>query len=578
MSQILKAMGIGVEIGDEASAQKLWSKWLNKFGYHPQQAFPDNITQGTNRVTYKGDAGASETGRKSTIVNHLFNPTYKTYTYYDLDSGIPLMTRTRGVTKGDLVAWAGIIGFRDVLGRRIPEKENPLKTTIVRTLNGKPIIKEIFRLNKVLERKGKSFRGNKPRGTKNPENPNEPWWEGLPIGADENTKEQWLESNYPEYHKWLVENLHQPLEAKETLQKLGMSKDKVEFLKIVDELTPPDLLQTVINKAIEMDNDKWHIVVLSNDTGHLRTLMMNAGFHELTDEVYAVLLNDKLSSFMQEALEAIGSKHGKLTGEKSSYYIRQIGGGDILKADWFNTLKVFDTPDKDDEEEEDPRRKITFVDPNIQEYDPDNIYDTISEPHMYDFCCDFMKETLLDVVKDSISTMTPSRLPDNLWNGSIEEMDCTQLNNWLDTNQDFIVIEPDNPEEIMALIKHKYGKHPGELLLSDIRDRLSIDGILKIRVDAERDILREGAKQGMTFTPPRTLAEVYEECLLSSRAWLEDPESELSDDLRGKYSKEGAVPGEVTLDEMHPDDRPQEAFIDWWERTKGKKRDRWRNR
>ena len=49
--ELLKGLGIGKEVGTEQTAQKLWMKFLGRFDYKPDQAFPDNMTKGTNRIT-----------------------------------------------------------------------------------------------------------------------------------------------------------------------------------------------------------------------------------------------------------------------------------------------------------------------------------------------------------------------------------------------------------------------------------------------------------------------------------------------------------------------------------------------
>ena len=45
--ELLKGLGIGKEVGTEQTAQKLWMKFLGRFDYKPDQAFPDNMTKGT---------------------------------------------------------------------------------------------------------------------------------------------------------------------------------------------------------------------------------------------------------------------------------------------------------------------------------------------------------------------------------------------------------------------------------------------------------------------------------------------------------------------------------------------------
>ena len=103
---LLKALGVGSERGSEEDAQKLWIEYLGDLGFKPDQAFPDNMTKGTDRVF-----GNVKTGRKTSIMHHIFNPTFYTRTYYDLEHGVPLYSRTKGVIskKSELVLWAGIV-------------------------------------------------------------------------------------------------------------------------------------------------------------------------------------------------------------------------------------------------------------------------------------------------------------------------------------------------------------------------------------------------------------------------------------------------------------------------------------
>ena len=229
MKALLKALGIGYEVGTEDEAQALWLGTLGKLGYKPQQAFPDNMTKGTDRLL-----GDPTIGRTTSVVDHVFKPRFITKTYYDLETGVPLYSRTKGVLSNpDLVIWAGIVGMRDVVGNRFPKSDDDKKTDIYReghpALGGKKQQPVMIEASKILSREGQPFTGEKP--------------DELPAFDSLDEQEAWLETNYPEYHKWLVENLHMPIEAQGNLDKLGVSKDRADLLRLVDKITPKNLIE-----------------------------------------------------------------------------------------------------------------------------------------------------------------------------------------------------------------------------------------------------------------------------------------------------------------------------------------------
>ena len=367
--ELLKGLGIGKEVGTEQTAQKLWMKFLGRFDYKPDQAFPDNMTKGTNRIT-----GNVKAGRKTSIVNHLFNPTFITYTYADLEHGIPLYTRTRGTTAGDLACWSGIIGMRDVVGNRFPTAD-PKKTEIRRkTEEGRSMVGETIRAIDILERKGEKFTGDMPPPQ---------WMDEFKSIAE---MEDWLQENYPEYQKWLVENLHQPIEAEGFLYDLNISKDRAAFVKRVEILIKkeyPDLFDKVLDDAVEFDNDIWQFVVLANKG--MIPHMVKRGFIPLekNDAFNRIINSSKTSNFVKEALKNVKSDGGKIS-ERSAYYIRLPNGttldeweatkekwmdtltneytgvnpmfDDIKKEDkkkWYDILKAPEYEDKDEEEQKD---------------------------------------------------------------------------------------------------------------------------------------------------------------------------------------------------------------------------------
>lgn len=332
MKALLKALGIGREFGTEAEAQKLWVDALGDLGYNPQQAFPDNMTNGTDRL-----AGDPVIQRKTSVIHHLFRPTFETKTYYDLDSGIPLYSRTKGVLGNpELVLWAGIIGMGDVLGNRFPQSDDDKKTEIYRrghpALGGKKQKPIMIEASKILSREGQPFTGKKPDSLRQNFNT-----------LDE--QEEWLETNYPEYHRWLVENLHMPIEAQSNLDKLGVTKDRADLLRKVTEITPKGLIETVINDAVKEDNNKWQIVLMANSA--MKAKVKDKGFINLfANDYYRTLMDsDEVSDYIKLAIEKINSKEGRVTGKYSEYFIRAPEGKTIQPkvSKWINKLKRSET-------------------------------------------------------------------------------------------------------------------------------------------------------------------------------------------------------------------------------------------
>lgn len=326
---ILKGIGIGREVGTEKTAQRFWMEFLAPYGFKPQQAFPDNMTMGTNR-----NAGDASIGRTTTVLNHLFEPKWVTYTYYDLEHGIPLYTRTVGETSGDLIIRGGLIGMRDVAGNRTPTK-NPLLTDIDRTRAS-----QVIRASKMLENAGGT--GNE-HAMNTMKKPPKGWINNFKT-AD--TQADYLENEYPEYHQYLVEYLHKPIEAKGILQDLKITKKNAQFVSLVEKLVReeyPDLVKEILSEATAMHPDKWHITVAANV--RLKPGLMRTGFKPITSDYMNELLSDKsgaVSDYIKMALGQINTRAGRLTGKDSEYFIRTPRGESIKpisKSAWLNTLR-----------------------------------------------------------------------------------------------------------------------------------------------------------------------------------------------------------------------------------------------
>ena len=348
---ILKAKAI--RVGSEEDAQQQWYKFLEPFGFEINQAFALNQDFGTDRVK-----GTPE--RKSTVMHHLFNPKYIAYTYYDTDNNIPLYTRTRGVVNKDLVVWAGLVGMYDVAGARFPSSD-PKKNIIRRKIDGKSTAKEIIRMHGILEREGKPFDGKMP-----PSN----WTYNLSTEE----QEDYLEENFPEYHKYLIENLHQPIEATDFLNELNVTKDRASFLSKVDKMVNqkyPDLRNQIWDDAVELDNSKYQIVIISNPK--VKSNVLSRGFKALTEDyLLDIQEHPNTPKTVKSALLKINSKQGELLGKNSEYFIRTPRGESIepiVKSVWLNNVRGSNMKDSwrdiikfkgrwdDDEDEKDKQGK-----------------------------------------------------------------------------------------------------------------------------------------------------------------------------------------------------------------------------
>ena len=313
--------------GTEQSAQLLFLDILEQYGFTRQQAFPDNYTKGTNRIT-------GTTTRDTSIMVNLFNPTLRTYTW--VEKGLPLLTRTKGEI-GNLVIWAGMIGLREVMKRK--PTSNILKTKVLRDYFKSKNMSFSEGLNQLEQKANTNAPANKPQWTRNPQSPNEPWPVGLPIGADEQTKEQFLTSHFPDYIRWVLQ-LPEFEEARKELDAIGYSdSDKIKLFNRVDAATPKNMADVVFNHAINADNTKWHIVVIANRKLH--PLAEKKGFMHLDDDTYLnMITHPKVPAAIKEALEMTQSPEGRLKGMNSRYYIKPPMKLEFKKA-WQMVLKAY---------------------------------------------------------------------------------------------------------------------------------------------------------------------------------------------------------------------------------------------
>ena len=345
---MLKAWNIESMVTSEEGASKVWAKFLKPLGYSEIQAFPPNTKAGTSRIV-----GDPEFKRKSSILNHLFKPTWQSHTYYvDTETGkIPLYTKTRGIVPGtELRLWSGFQGIRDLIGDKIPDPKDDKKTISRRkTMDvDSPATTAIEAIDIIDEanKKNPEFKGNKP-----PTN-----WASL-FAGDIDAQEEWLEANYPDYHKYLVETLHNPTSAESTLDELDMDKDKARLLRRIETNIKrdfPKLSDEIYKEHAELDNDKWVIVIFANN--NLKPKAKRLGFRPIFKDDYFQTLqdSDEVSDYMKKALKQLQSEEAKLSGEDSEYFIRAPQGKKIKPkvSKWLNNLKrnktMFDDIKKED--------------------------------------------------------------------------------------------------------------------------------------------------------------------------------------------------------------------------------------
>ena len=345
---MLKAWDISSKVGSEEDAGTMWADFLKTHGYSPVQAFPPNTKAGTSRIV-----GDPEYQRKSSILNHLFKPTWKSHTYYvKTEKGnIPLYTKTRGIVAGtELRLWSGFQGIRDLLGDKIPDPTDDKKTISRRkTMDLDSPAKTALEAIDIIDeakKKNPEFKGQKP-----PTN-----WASLFVG-DIDAQEEWLEQNYPAYHQYLVETLHQPTSAETTLDDLDMDKGKARLLKKIERNIKrdfPKLSEEIYKEHAEIDNNKWIIVIFANN--NLKPRAVKLGFVPIFKDDYFQTLqdSDEVSDYMKNALMQLKTEEAKLTGADSEYFIRAPQGKKIKPkvSKWLNKLKrsetMFDDIKKED--------------------------------------------------------------------------------------------------------------------------------------------------------------------------------------------------------------------------------------
>ena len=316
-------MGIEVKWGTEQETALYWQKFLRPYGYTITQGFPTNIEGGTSRFSNPGGSP----------LFRAFNPKFSCFTFIHDETGIPLYTKTVGIT-GGLYLWAGFLGMKDVIANRTPTKD-PSLTNIRDRASNVSSAKEIYYAATSLDeaegnvKQGAEFTGRKPTEQEMQEKSRNM------IEFDD-----WLMDSYPEYHAYIVRELYRPMEAKDILSELNVTKSKADFIRKVMDITKMEGARKYVDDyAMAHAKGNWVLTAIQNP--NLITKYEECGFVELDSEYLEILLNSA------DVPKKIKRKLKRVEGfplMKSQYYILAPTGEKIMKSnekedDWFNLIK-----------------------------------------------------------------------------------------------------------------------------------------------------------------------------------------------------------------------------------------------
>ena len=318
-----------ITTGTERQGQDHYLKLLKPFGYTRQQAFPDNYTKGTNRFM-----GTDK--RDTSVVVNAFNPTLKSDTYWSDD--LPIITQTYGYV-GNICIWAGIYGLKEAMRRK--PTANPLRTDILRDYFREKGMNFIEGINSLKGRK--EITAKPPTYTKNPQQPGRPWLLGLPFGATEDMIEEWLAREHEKYYS----QVRDIIVAEKELKDVGYGEDeKIELLNKVDAATPSGMADAVFNHRLNIDSNKWHLVVIANANEKKRA--MRKGF-VILDEMRALDIETRkypkgrnpFPANVLAAIEITQSERGELLRATTDWLIKPPAGVEIKKSvSWQTVLKA----------------------------------------------------------------------------------------------------------------------------------------------------------------------------------------------------------------------------------------------
>ena len=319
-------MALKIIISGEAETAMYWHKWLEPFGYTITQGFPTNIQGETSRITHPDGS----------VFQRAFSPTFTCFTFIHVETGIPLYTKTIGRSR-DLVLWSGFLGIKDIIANRTPTK-NP-KLTNIRDRADTSAANELYYSSRALDEAEGNVKQN-PKFTG--EAPPDDWGRNMNVEEQEN----YLEQNFPEYHKFLIRELHRPIEAKDILSQLNATKSKADFVRKVMDITKQENPRQKVDEwALEHSKGHWVLTILANKK--LQKQYPSMGFYELTPEYLDILLNSR------DVPKRIKNKLAKTKDfelETSKYFIRAPQGEKIMKGnieddDWFRLIKNKDEDD-----------------------------------------------------------------------------------------------------------------------------------------------------------------------------------------------------------------------------------------
>ena len=313
-------MALKVIWSNEEETALYWHKWLEPFGYTITQGFPTNVQGETSRITHPDGS----------VFQRAFSPTFTCFTFIHVETGIPLYTKTIGRSR-DLILWSGFLGIKDIIANRTPTK-NP-KLTNIRDRADASAANELYYSSRALdEAEGNVKQNPKFSGKVPPDN----WGQNMNVEE----QEKYLEQNFPEYHQFLIRELHRPIEAKDILSQLNATKSKADFVRKVMDITKQEnARQNVDEWALEQAKGSWVLTILANQ--RLQEQYPSMGFYELTPEYLDILLNSK---DVPKRIKRKLAKTKDFKLEKSKYFIRAPQGEKIMKGnieddDWFRLIK-----------------------------------------------------------------------------------------------------------------------------------------------------------------------------------------------------------------------------------------------
>lgn len=389
----------------EEANQKIWHQNIDRFGFTPKTAYPTNTEKGTRRVQ-------RDTAIDGTILYDNFTPQVRVDTWFE--DGRPIVSRAYGYSSG-IMLWMGVAKLSFIL-KHGPTDDEGITTegthkkpglTWQGKYKGNPFstLKDIMALPQEEKIKiglgEKQWNVNIKWGT-NPLQPGVPWPQDWPnYEATPEEMLQWVEERYPSFHEVLYEK--QPTQAAKDLKEVGMTPDKMELIDYLKKLERQafggDLFETVVNKGVEDNDDRWQIII-PTFANKVKPVMLKHGFMELDEATMLDMItmpDSKVPPVIKLALEKLQD------GDTPSvnYLIRaprgeQISRGDVVlnmlrvkKSDWKSVLKYSKIV---------PHEKLTGTLQQLKDTHPMVFTSEIDEQNLTNTIMDFRTE--IDTYKE----------------------------------------------------------------------------------------------------------------------------------------------------------------------------------